>query len=242
MGRGRSEDGRGLSRSWAGPRPRAPAPSELDRADAALLRKALEGAFLAWFRNGLLATGIGVIAFVQSDTGRDAAYGFFLLGGLCVSHGGVSYVLGLALLRRPLLLSAPSAAASAALPALLALLWAAALSLYVGRLEVEIVPEEPSRSPREVTGEGDVLDEHWDLLDERWDLLDERWDLLDERWDLLDECWDLLDEPQDVLDEHWDLLDERWDLLDECWDLLDECWDLLDECWDLLDEPQDVLD
>lgn len=31
--------------------------------------------FLSWFRNGLLATGIGVIAFVQSDVGREAAYG-----------------------------------------------------------------------------------------------------------------------------------------------------------------------
>ncbi|XP_027488903.1 transmembrane protein 160 [Corapipo altera] len=125
------------------PPPPPPAPSELERADAVLLRKALEGAFLAWFRNGLLATGIGVIAFVQSDTGRDAAYGFFLLGGLCVSHGGVSYVLSSALLRRPMLLAVPAAAASAALTGLLLLLWAASLSLYVGRLEVEIVPEEP---------------------------------------------------------------------------------------------------
>ncbi|XP_032533590.1 transmembrane protein 160 [Chiroxiphia lanceolata] len=148
------------------PPPPPPAPSELERADAVLLRKALEGAFLAWFRNGLLATGIGVIAFVQSDTGRDAAYGFFLLGGLCMSHGGVShllssalvfscwgvcacptggvsYVLSSALLRRPMLLAVPAAAASAALTGLLLLLWAASLSLYVGRLEVEIVPEEP---------------------------------------------------------------------------------------------------
>lgn len=31
--------------------------------------------FLSWFRNGLLATGIGVIAFVQSEVGREAAYG-----------------------------------------------------------------------------------------------------------------------------------------------------------------------
>lgn len=31
--------------------------------------------FLSWFRNGLLATGIGVISFVQSDLGREAAYG-----------------------------------------------------------------------------------------------------------------------------------------------------------------------
>lgn len=31
--------------------------------------------FLSWFRNGLLATGIGVIAFVQSEVGREAAHG-----------------------------------------------------------------------------------------------------------------------------------------------------------------------
>lgn len=31
--------------------------------------------FLSWFRNGLLATGIGVIAFVQSEVGREAGYG-----------------------------------------------------------------------------------------------------------------------------------------------------------------------
>lgn len=31
--------------------------------------------FLSWFRNGLLATGIGVIAFVQSEVGQEAGYG-----------------------------------------------------------------------------------------------------------------------------------------------------------------------
>lgn len=31
--------------------------------------------FLSWFRNGLLATGIGVIAFAQSEVGREAGYG-----------------------------------------------------------------------------------------------------------------------------------------------------------------------
>lgn len=112
-------------------------------ADAWLLRKALEGGLLSWFRNGLLATGIGVISYVQSDTGRDAAYGFFILGGLCVSYGAGSYLLNLVLLRRPMMLPAPTAAANAAAAALLALLWLCALSLYVGRLEVEIVPEEP---------------------------------------------------------------------------------------------------
>ncbi|KAM6395717.1 transmembrane protein 160 [Rhynochetos jubatus] len=122
-----------------------PAASDLERADAWLLRKALEGGLLSWFRNGLLATGIGVISYVQSDTGRDAAYGFFILGGLCVSYGAGSYLLNLVLLRRPMMLPVPTAAANAAAAALLALLWLCALSLYVGRLEVEIVPEEPPK-------------------------------------------------------------------------------------------------
>lgn len=30
---------------------------------------------------------LGVISYGQSDTGRGAAYGFFILGGLCVSYG-----------------------------------------------------------------------------------------------------------------------------------------------------------
>ncbi|GAB0206263.1 transmembrane protein 160 [Grus americana] len=123
--------------------PPPPAASDLERADAWLLRKALEGGLLSWFRNGLLATGVGVISYVQSDTGRDAAYGFFILGGLCVSYGAGSYLVNLVLLRRPMMLPAPTAAANAAAAALLALLWLCALSLYVGRLEVEIVPEEP---------------------------------------------------------------------------------------------------
>ncbi|NXV24144.1 TM160 protein, partial [Cepphus grylle] len=122
--------------------PPPPAASDLERADAWLLRKALEGGLLSWFRNGLLATGVGVISYVQSDTGRDAAYGFFILGGLCVSYGAGSYLVNLVLLRRPMMLPAPTAAANAAAAALLALLWLCALSLYVGRLEVEIVPEE----------------------------------------------------------------------------------------------------
>lgn len=43
-------------------------------------------AFLSWFRNGLLASGIGVISFMQSDMGREAAYGEYsvLLGHLLV--------------------------------------------------------------------------------------------------------------------------------------------------------------
>lgn len=111
---------RGLRYS-SGRGPPAPPPvSELDKADAWLLRKAHEtgqrggprappfgrgrscgghgwgrgawggggggkvqlqllpvpsSGFLSWFRNGLLATGVGVISYVQSDVGREAAYG-----------------------------------------------------------------------------------------------------------------------------------------------------------------------
>ncbi|KAM6307751.1 transmembrane protein 160 [Podargus strigoides] len=132
-----------LGRAPVSPPPPPLGAADLERADAWLLRKALEGGLLSWFRNGLLSTGIGVISYVQSDTGRDAAYGFFLLGGLCVCYGGGSYLLSLALLRRPLLLGAPTAAAAAAPAALLPPLWLGALSLYLGRLEVEVGPEEP---------------------------------------------------------------------------------------------------
>ncbi|PWA20359.1 hypothetical protein CCH79_00003852, partial [Gambusia affinis] len=48
--------------------------TDLDKADALMLRKSHETGFLSWFRNGLLATGIGVIAFVQSEVGREAGY------------------------------------------------------------------------------------------------------------------------------------------------------------------------
>ncbi|XP_040977853.1 transmembrane protein 160-like, partial [Aquila chrysaetos chrysaetos] len=100
---------------------------------------------LSWFCNGLLATGI--ISYVQSDTGHDAAYGgdgFFILGGLCVSYGVGSYLVNLALLRQPMMLPAPTTATNAT-AMLLALLWLCALSLYIGRLEVEIIPEEPPK-------------------------------------------------------------------------------------------------
>ncbi|XP_071656978.1 transmembrane protein 160 isoform X2 [Patagioenas fasciata] len=117
--------------------------ADLERADAWMLRKALESGFLSWFRNGLLATGVGVIAHVQSDTGRDAAYGFFALGGLCVSWASLSYSWALLRLRRPLLLPLPGALGAAGGAAIPALLWAAALALYVGRLEVEVGTEEP---------------------------------------------------------------------------------------------------
>ncbi|KAG5269632.1 hypothetical protein AALO_G00204210 [Alosa alosa] len=116
--------------------------TELDKADALMLRKSHETGFLSWFRNGLLATGIGVIAFVQSDVGREAAYAFFILGGVCVSFGGASYVGSLLTLRRFMLLSLPAALLQTAVVSSAALFWLCAVSLYVGRLEVEIIHED----------------------------------------------------------------------------------------------------
>ncbi|XP_017284463.1 transmembrane protein 160 [Kryptolebias marmoratus] len=115
--------------------------TELDKADALMLRKSHETGFLSWFRNGLLATGIGVIAFVQSEVGREAGYAFFILGGVCVSFGGASYVGSLFALRRLMLLSVPAVLLNAAVVGSVALFWLCAVSLYIGRLEVEIIHE-----------------------------------------------------------------------------------------------------
>ncbi|XP_075892241.1 transmembrane protein 160 [Nelusetta ayraudi] len=116
--------------------------TELDKADAMMLRKSHETGFLSWFRNGLLATGIGVIAFVQSEVGREAAYAFFILGGVCVSFGGASYVGSLFALRRMMLLSVPALLLQSAAVGSVALFWLCAVSLYIGRLEVEIIHED----------------------------------------------------------------------------------------------------
>ncbi|NP_001122172.1 transmembrane protein 160 [Danio rerio] len=116
--------------------------TELDKADALMLRKSHETGFLSWFRNGLLATGIGVIAFVQSDVGREAGYAFFILGGMCVSFGGASYVTSLLSLRRIMLLSLPAVLLHTAVVSSAALFWLCAVSLYIGRLEVEIIHDE----------------------------------------------------------------------------------------------------
>ncbi|KAI3354269.1 hypothetical protein L3Q82_018804 [Scortum barcoo] len=143
--------------------------TDLDKADALMLRKSHEtgksmlemspvraltcqlfisgsdcfAGFLSWFRNGLLATGIGVIAFVQSEVGREAAYAFFILGGVCVSFGGASYVGSLFALRRMmLLLSVPALLLQSAAVGSVALFWLCAVSLYIGRLEVEIIHED----------------------------------------------------------------------------------------------------
>uniref|UniRef100_A0A8C7XH37 Transmembrane protein 160 n=1 Tax=Oryzias sinensis TaxID=183150 RepID=A0A8C7XH37_9TELE len=116
--------------------------SDLDKADALILRKSHETGFLSWFRNGLLATGIGVIAFVQSEVGREAGYAFFILGGVCVSFGGASYIGSLFTLRRLMLLSVPALLLQGAVVSSVALFWLCAVSLYIGRLEVEIIHEE----------------------------------------------------------------------------------------------------
>ncbi|XP_036602289.1 transmembrane protein 160 [Trichosurus vulpecula] len=141
----RGRTGRGAFGPGPGARAAAAPPpvSELDRADAWLLRKAHETAFLSWFRNGLLASGIGVISFMQSDMGREAAYGFFLLGGLCVFYGGASYVAGLASLRRPMMLSLGGALVGGAAVVSAGLLWACAVGLYLGQLELEVEGPEP---------------------------------------------------------------------------------------------------
>ncbi|XP_034405193.1 transmembrane protein 160 [Cyclopterus lumpus] len=115
--------------------------TDLDKADALMLRKSHETGFLSWFRNGLLATGIGVIAFVQSEVGREAGYALFILGGVCVSFGGASYIGSLFALRRMMLLSVPALLLQGAAVGSVALLWLCAVSLYIGRLEVEIIHE-----------------------------------------------------------------------------------------------------
>uniref|UniRef100_A0A9J7XRP5 Transmembrane protein 160 n=2 Tax=Cyprinus carpio TaxID=7962 RepID=A0A9J7XRP5_CYPCA len=116
--------------------------TELDRADALMLRKSHETGFLSWFRNGLLATGIGVIAFAQSEVGREAGHVFFILGGVCISFGGASYVTSLLTLRRIMLLSRLTVLLHAGLVSVAALFWLCAVSLYIGRLELEIIHEE----------------------------------------------------------------------------------------------------
>lgn len=127
--------------------------TELDKADALMLRKSHETGFLSWFRNGLLATGIGVIAFVQSDVGREAGYAFFILGGVCVSFGGASYVGSLLSLRRIMLLSLPAILLHTAVVSSVALFWLCAVSLYIGRLEVEIIHDDDEEEQGGIEGE-----------------------------------------------------------------------------------------
>uniref|UniRef100_A0AAV2J266 Transmembrane protein 160 n=1 Tax=Knipowitschia caucasica TaxID=637954 RepID=A0AAV2J266_KNICA len=85
--------------------------TDLDKADALMLRKSHETAF-------------------------------FILGGVCVSFGGASYISSLFALRRMMLLSVPAFLLQAAVVSSVALFWLCAVSLYIGRLEVEIIHED----------------------------------------------------------------------------------------------------
>lgn len=67
---------------------------------------------------------------------------FFILGGVCVSFGGASYVGSLLTLRRIMLLSLPAVLLHTAVVSSVALFWLCAVSLYIGRLEVEIIHDE----------------------------------------------------------------------------------------------------
>ncbi|KAG7266859.1 hypothetical protein CRUP_026066 [Coryphaenoides rupestris] len=80
---------------------------------------------------------IGVIAYVQSDVGP-----FFILGGMCVAFGGTTYVLSLFTLRRMMLLSLPAVLLQGGVVGSAALFWLCAVSLYIGRLEVEIIHDD----------------------------------------------------------------------------------------------------
>ena len=86
---------------------------------------------------------------MQSDMGREAAYGFSLQGGLCVVWGCASSMVGLAALRGPTQLSVGGTGVGAVLAA--GLLWACAVGLYMGQLEldVELVPEDDGTAAAE---------------------------------------------------------------------------------------------
>lgn len=59
-----------------------------------------------------------------------------------MSFGGASYVTSLLSLRRIMLLSLPSVLLHTAVVSSAALFWLCAVSLYIGRLEVEIIHDE----------------------------------------------------------------------------------------------------
>lgn len=67
---------------------------------------------------------------------------FFILGGVCVSFGGASYVGSLFAFRRMMLLSVPALLLQSAVVGSVALFWLCAVSLYIGRLEVEIIHDD----------------------------------------------------------------------------------------------------
>lgn len=83
-----------------------------------------------------------VVWFVRARVRVPSDAAFFILGGVCVSFGGASYVGSLLTLRRFMLLSLPAALLQTAVVSSAALFWLCAVSLYVGRLEVEIIHED----------------------------------------------------------------------------------------------------
>lgn len=70
--------------------------------------------------------------------------GFFILGGICVSYGSASYLVSLFLLRRTMMLAFSTALLNGTVVTTVALFWLCAISLYIGRLEVEIIQEDSS--------------------------------------------------------------------------------------------------
>lgn len=79
------------------------------------------------------------VAFFSSHVSPS---GFFILGGICVSYGSASYFVSLFLLRRTMMLSFSAALLNSAAVVSVALFWLCAISLYIGRLEVEIIQED----------------------------------------------------------------------------------------------------
>lgn len=78
-----------------------------------------------------------------------------------MSFGAASYVANLFSLRRIMLLSMPAALINSMVVGSVGLLWLSAVSLYIGRLEVEIIREEDE----EAAAPGDC-DECGDRRDE----------------------------------------------------------------------------
>lgn len=66
-----------------------------------------------------------------------------------MSFGGASYIGSLFALRRMMLLSVPALLLQGAVVGSVALFWLCAVSLYIGRLEVEIIHEEEEREDEE---------------------------------------------------------------------------------------------
>ncbi|XP_008307381.1 transmembrane protein 160 [Cynoglossus semilaevis] len=121
------------------PEPQRHQYTDLEKADALLLRKSYETGFLSWLKNGLLANGIGVVAFNQSDDGRQAGCVFLFLGYICMVTGSVSYIGNLFALRKMMMLSLPTLLLQGALVLTIAFSWVWAVSLYTTHVMV-IIP------------------------------------------------------------------------------------------------------